>query len=64
MNFFVAGLKYGRWVGSMAVTDEVQLTLLRLPVWVDMTDAQVQTVLDAVHEIATSLPSDLIAPLA
>lgn len=49
-----AGIKYGRWVGDMHVTDEVQHTLLRLPVWVGMTAQEVQSVLDAVREIATS----------
>ena len=38
----------------MHVTDEVQHTLLRLPVWVGMTAQEVQSVLDAVREIATS----------
>ncbi len=52
--FVYAGIKYGRWVGDMHVTDEVQHTLLRLPVWVGMTAQEVQSVLDAVREIATS----------
>ena len=49
-----AGVKYGRSVGSMAVTDDVQNVLLRLPLWIDMTPAQVQFVLESVKEIAAS----------
>ena len=54
-----SGLKYGRSVGPMTVTDEVQHTLLRLPLWVDMTPEQVQFVLAAVKEIAAAMPADL-----
>jgi dTDP-4-amino-4,6-dideoxygalactose transaminase len=52
-------VKYGRSVGSMAVTNEVQNVLLRLPVWSDMTPGQVQFVLDSVREIAAALPVEL-----
>lgn len=38
----------------MHVTDEVQHTLLRLPVWVGMTAQEVQSVLDAVRDIAAN----------
>jgi dTDP-4-amino-4,6-dideoxygalactose transaminase len=51
-----AGLKYGRSVGCMDVTNEIQHVLLRLPVWIDMTAAQVQFVLESVKEIAASAP--------
>jgi dTDP-4-amino-4,6-dideoxygalactose transaminase len=43
----------------MAVTDQVEKVLLRLPVWIEMTPAQVQAVLEAVRQIATTLPADL-----
>ena len=52
-----AGLKYGRSVGPMDVTDKVQHVLLRLPVWIDMTPGQVQFVIDAVKEIAAAAPT-------
>jgi dTDP-4-amino-4,6-dideoxygalactose transaminase len=43
----------------MAVTNEVQSVLLRLPVWSDMTPSQVQFVLDSVREIAANMPAEL-----
>ena len=52
-----AGLKYGRSVGCMDVTNDVQNVLLRLPVWIDMTPGQVQFVLDAMIEIAAAAPA-------
>jgi dTDP-4-amino-4,6-dideoxygalactose transaminase len=43
-----AGRRFGRTAGSMQVTDDVSRRLIRLPLWVGMTDAQVATVLDRV----------------
>jgi dTDP-4-amino-4,6-dideoxygalactose transaminase len=43
-----AGLKYGRVVGSMDVTDHISASLLRLPMWIDLTDEQIQFVIETV----------------
>jgi dTDP-4-amino-4,6-dideoxygalactose transaminase len=45
------GLRRGRSVGSMAVTNRVDQTLLRLPLWQDMGDG-VDRVLESVHDWA------------
>ena len=39
-----AGLRYGRPVGDLAVTTSVAARLLRLPIWVGMTRADVDRV--------------------
>lgn len=52
-------MKYGRIVGAMTVTEETERTLLRLPMWIEMTPAQVQFVLDSVVDIANTLPEGL-----
>ncbi len=41
-----AGLRHGRAVGTMAVTDDVSARLLRLPLWPDMTPADVELVVN------------------
>jgi dTDP-4-amino-4,6-dideoxygalactose transaminase len=43
----------------MDVTSETEKVLLRLPVWIDMTQDQLQSVIDAVKEIAAALPVGL-----
>lgn len=43
-----AGRKYGRVSGSMRHTDELSARLVRLPLWPDMTDAQIDSVIAAV----------------
>jgi dTDP-4-amino-4,6-dideoxygalactose transaminase len=43
-----AGLRYGRSVGSLAVTEDVSDRLLRLPLWADMTEDDVQSVVKTV----------------
>lgn len=48
-----AGKKFGRVAGPMTVTDDVSHRLLRLPLWPDMTDAQVDEVIAALRGIAT-----------
>ncbi|EIW90268.1 TDP-4-oxo-6-deoxy-D-glucose transaminase [Alishewanella agri BL06] len=42
-----AGERYGRVSGSMAVTDEISGRILRLPLWVGLTQAQQLRVIDA-----------------
>jgi TDP-4-keto-6-deoxy-D-glucose transaminase len=44
-----AGLRYGRQVGDMANTDAAGEGLMRLPLWAEMTSAQVGQVIDAVR---------------
>ena len=39
-------------VGQLQVTDRIYRVLLRLPMWADLTAVQVQTVIDALHDIA------------
>jgi dTDP-4-amino-4,6-dideoxygalactose transaminase len=46
-----AGRRYGRATGELPVTDRVSARLLRLPVWVGMTDAQIEHVIASVHQI-------------
>jgi dTDP-4-amino-4,6-dideoxygalactose transaminase len=43
-----AGRRYGRPFRSLAVTDDVSDRLVRLPLWVGMTDQQGDLVIDAV----------------
>jgi dTDP-4-amino-4,6-dideoxygalactose transaminase len=43
-----AGLRYGRTAGPLTVTDDVSDRLLRLPLWPDLTDAQIELVVDCV----------------
>jgi dTDP-4-amino-4,6-dideoxygalactose transaminase len=44
-----AGLRYGRSSGDLPVTDAVADRLIRLPLWVGMTNDQIGTVVDAVR---------------
>jgi dTDP-4-amino-4,6-dideoxygalactose transaminase len=44
-----AGRRFGRSSGSLTITERVSDCLLRLPLWVGMTDAQIETVVDAVR---------------
>jgi dTDP-4-amino-4,6-dideoxygalactose transaminase len=44
-----AGRRFGRVDGELPVTDRVSATLLRLPLWVGMSDAQVEHVIASVH---------------
>jgi len=43
-----AGRRYGRVIGTMAVTDRVAATMLRLPIHSGMTERQVDRVVDAI----------------
>ena len=45
-----AGLRYGRASGSLSVTHDASSRLLRLPLWVGMTDDDIGRVIDAVYE--------------
>jgi dTDP-4-amino-4,6-dideoxygalactose transaminase len=44
-----AGLRYGRAAGSLDVTDDVSARLVRLPLWPDLGDAEVEHVCEAVE---------------
>jgi dTDP-4-amino-4,6-dideoxygalactose transaminase len=53
-----AGQRYGRTSGELPVTDDASGRLLRLPMWADMSDETVVTVIDAVREtVAATSPS-------
>ncbi len=45
----VAGRRYGRAHGSLARTEDLSDRLVRLPLWMGMSDADVNGVIDAVH---------------
>jgi dTDP-4-amino-4,6-dideoxygalactose transaminase len=45
-----AGRRYGRAQGTLEVTDRVSARLLRLPLWVGMSDAQIEHVIQAVYD--------------
>jgi dTDP-4-amino-4,6-dideoxygalactose transaminase len=47
-----AGKKYGRVHGTMKNTDEYSSRLIRLPLWVDMTEDQVEEVINAIKTYA------------
>jgi dTDP-4-amino-4,6-dideoxygalactose transaminase len=47
-----AGLRFGRVSGSMAVTDDCAERLIRLPLWVGMTTADIDRTVEAVEAIA------------
>ena len=46
------GRQHGRVSGSMRQTDDCSLRLLRLPLWPDMSDADIHQVIDAVQRSA------------
>ena len=46
----IAGRRYGRSSGELATTTAVSEGLVRLPLWVGMTDAQIDYVADAVRD--------------
>lgn len=46
-----AGRKFGRSLGSLDVTNSVSSTLLRLPMWVELTDEDVYRVVNELTEI-------------
>ncbi len=46
-----AGLKYGRVHGPMTHTDDLSDRLLRLPLWIGLTDLQITTVADNINAL-------------
>jgi dTDP-4-amino-4,6-dideoxygalactose transaminase len=50
-----AGRRYGRVAGDLSVTDKASASVVRLPLWVDMTDQQLDRVIDASVEILGEL---------
>jgi dTDP-4-amino-4,6-dideoxygalactose transaminase len=46
-----AGRRHGRFVGELSVTDDVSARLVRLPLWVGMTDAQIDHVIASIQQI-------------
>ena len=46
-----AGRRFGRAVGEMYVTEDIAARLLRLPLWVGMTDEDVEYVVDSIGRI-------------
>jgi dTDP-4-amino-4,6-dideoxygalactose transaminase len=48
-----AGKRYGRTAGDLRVTERVSKSLVRLPLWVEMTEADVERVCDAVERALT-----------
>lgn len=49
-----AGKRYGRAEGDLAVTDDVSARLLRLPLWVGMSEREVGHVIDSVAAVVGS----------
>jgi dTDP-4-amino-4,6-dideoxygalactose transaminase len=45
-----AGMKYGRPAGDLSVTEDISGRLLRLPLYYEMKDEDVDTVIDAVKQ--------------
>jgi dTDP-4-amino-4,6-dideoxygalactose transaminase len=45
----VAGRQFGRAAGELPVTDDASSRLLRLPLWVGMSDEEVDFVVDGVR---------------
>jgi dTDP-4-amino-4,6-dideoxygalactose transaminase len=51
------GLRYGRTAGELTVTDDVSSRLVRLPLWPEMTDADVSRVIEAILDfVGRSVP--------
>jgi dTDP-4-amino-4,6-dideoxygalactose transaminase len=47
----VAGRRYGRVAGTLEVTDDVSERLVRLPLWIGMTSAHVERVVETVASV-------------
>ncbi|OIQ92718.1 dTDP-4-amino-4,6-dideoxygalactose transaminase [mine drainage metagenome] len=50
-----AGRRFGRVHGDLAVTDRVSETLIRLPLWKDMTDQHVDHVVEVLGEVMAAV---------
>jgi dTDP-4-amino-4,6-dideoxygalactose transaminase len=48
-----AGRRFGRPAGDMSVTDDTSSRLLRLPLWVGMTDEQIDHVIETVQKVVS-----------
>jgi dTDP-4-amino-4,6-dideoxygalactose transaminase len=55
-----AGLKFGRSSGSLDVTDSVSTSLIRLPLWAAMEEADIGYVLDTVEHVVSCLPAKAV----
>jgi dTDP-4-amino-4,6-dideoxygalactose transaminase len=51
-----AGLKYGKVASSMNVTDRIFKRLLRLPIWTDLRDEQIELVVSTLSKLIESCP--------
>lgn len=51
-----AGQKYGKVSGNMRVTDDISCRLVRLPLYYEITDEQVNEVVDRINEFYKSAP--------
>jgi dTDP-4-amino-4,6-dideoxygalactose transaminase len=51
-----AGQRFGRAEGSLPVTERTSACIVRLPVWCDMTSADVERVVQTIHSTALVLP--------
>lgn len=49
-----AGRRFGRTVGTLSVTEDASERLVRLPLWSDMTETQVNRVIEAVRRAVAS----------
>ena len=56
-----AGRRFGRADGDLGVTDTVSASIIRLPLWVGMTQQTVERVADQVHESLKVLGRDTVA---
>ncbi|TAN11881.1 MAG: dTDP-4-amino-4,6-dideoxygalactose transaminase [Burkholderiaceae bacterium] len=52
-----AGLRYGRFADELPVTDRQSARLIRLPLWMGITEAQQQRVVDSLTHAASKLAS-------
>ncbi len=56
-----AGLRFGRTVGTLSVTDDVSARLVRLPLWPGMHDDEIERVIGAARMVLSSLLSGVAA---
>lgn len=55
-----AGLRLGRSHGPLPVTDEASGRLVRLPLWAGMEDADIEHVIEAVHDVLARHPAPTV----
>jgi dTDP-4-amino-4,6-dideoxygalactose transaminase len=51
-----AGRRFARTTGAMRVTDDVSSRLIRLPLWIGMSDDHIDSVVAAIHDQAALVP--------